>query len=190
MDKKNNNVVDKRKSETKEKKERNLPEFVQKIKSIKHIEIILAVIVIVVVVIAYTFTIKDKDDNSVAVGGNESDLTEQLTDILCKIDGVGDVDILILYNGGKRLEIASESNKHTDTETDGDRTTTTTTETDTPIIVDGDKPLIIGEKRAEIDGVIVVADGGGNNKIKVEIMRALSTLLRIRFDQVQVFKAA
>lgn len=176
-------------SESAEKPKRNLPDWLQRIKNIKHIEIIAVLIVIAIIVVAYTYTVKGKNVTD-TVGTNETEtLTAELTNILKKIDGVGDVEILILYNGGKQLEIASKTEKHTDVEVNGDRTTTTTNESSVPVIVDGDKPLIIGEKRAVIDGVIVVADGGGDNKIKVQIMQALSKLLKIDFDKVQVFKA-
>lgn len=176
-------------SESAEKPKRNLPDWLQRIKNIKHIEIIAVLIVIAIIVVAYTYTVKGKNVTD-TVGINETEtLTAELTNILKKIDGVGDVEILILYNGGKQLEIASKTEKHTDVEVNGDRTTTTTNESSVPVIVDGDKPLIIGEKRAVIDGVIVVADGGGDNKIKVQIMQALSKLLKVDFDKVQVFKA-
>lgn len=176
-------------SESADKPKRNLPDWLQRIKNIKHIEIIAVLIVIAIIVVAYTYTVKGKNVTD-TVGTSETEtLTAELTNILKKIDGVGDVEILILYNGGKQLEIASKTEKHTDVEVNGDRTTTTTNESSVPVIVDGDKPLIIGEKRAVIDGVIVVADGGSDNTIKVQIMQALSKLLKIDFDKVQVFKA-
>lgn len=185
-------IVDDKKenvSNSEEKPKRNLPDWLQRIKNIKHIEIIAVLIVIAIIIVAYTYTVKGKNVTETNAPSETETLTAELTNILKKIDGVGDVEILILYNGGKQLEIASKTEKHTDVEVNGDRTTTTTNESSVPVIVDGDKPLIIGEKRAVIDGVIVVADGGGNNNIKVQIMQALSKLLKIDFDKVQVFKA-
>lgn len=185
MDGEKKNVIDRRGTE-KQKKE--LPDWLQKIKSIKHIEIIIAIIVIVVVVIAYTYTVNGSKTSNEAVAEGET-LTAELTAILSKIDGVGKVDILIIYNGGKQLEIASEVDKNTDIDSEGDRTTTTIKENQTPVIVDGNKPLVIGEKRAQIDGVIIVAEGGGDNNVRVQLMRAISSLLKIDFKDVQVFKA-
>lgn len=176
-------------TELADKPKRNLPDWLQRIKNIKHIEIIAVLIVIAIIIVAYTYTVKGNNVTETAQPSETETLTAELTNILKKIDGVGDVEILILYNGGKQLEIASKTEKHTDVEVNGDRTTTTTEESSVPVIVDGDKPLIIGEKRAIIDGVIVVADGGGDNGIKVQIMQALSKLLKIDFDKVQVFKA-
>lgn len=185
-------IIDEKKEnipKSEEKPKRNLPDWLQRIKNIKHIEIIAVLIVIAIIIVAYTYTVKGKNVTETNAPSETETLTAELTNILKKIDGVGDVEILILYNGGKQLEIASKTEKHTDVEVNGDRTTTTTNESSVPVIVDGDKPLIIGEKRAVIDGVIVVADGGGNNNIKVQIMQALSKLLKIDFDKVQVFKA-
>lgn len=186
---KNSDDIKEKVSKSDEKTKRNLPDWLQRIKNIKHIEIIAVLIVIAIIIVAYTYTVKGKNVTETNSPSETETLTAELTNILKKIDGVGDVEILILYNGGKQLEIASKTEKHTDVEVNGDRTTTTTNESSVPVIVDGDKPLIIGEKRAVIDGVIVVADGGGNNNIKVQIMQALSKLLKIDFDKVQVFKA-
>lgn len=186
---KNSDDIKEKVSKSDEKTKRNLPDWLQRIKNIKHIEIIAVLIVIAIIIVAYTYTVKGKNVTETNLPSETETLTAELTNILKKIDGVGDVEILILYNGGKQLEIASKTEKHTDVEVNGDRTTTTTNESSVPVIVDGDKPLIIGEKRAVIDGVIVVADGGGNNNIKVQIMQALSKLLKIDFDKVQVFKA-
>lgn len=185
MDGEKKNVEDKRSAE---KKKKELPDWLQKIKSIKHIEIIVAIIVIAVVVIAYTYTVSGTKTSNTSPTVEDETLTAELTAILSKIDGVGKVDILIIYNGGKQLEIASEVDKNTDIDADGNRTTTTIKETSTPIIVEGNKPLVIGEKRAQIDGVIIVAEGGGDNNVKVQLMRAISSLLKIDFTDVQVFK--
>lgn len=161
---------------------------IAKIKSIKHIEIIIAVIVIVVMVLAYTSFVGAKDKD-VIISTDEVTLTEELQKILSTIKGVGDAKVLIVYNGGKQLEIASKTDKHTNTVTDEDgRVTTVVDETSTPVIVGGDKPLIIGEKRADIDGVVVVADGGGDVKIRVTVTRALSTLLKLDYNKIQVFE--
>ena len=140
-----------------------------------------------VVVIAYVsyVNVKDKDKQVTLSDGKE--LTSQIQDVLGKIKGVGDVKVLIVYDGGEQLEIASKVDKRTDRVEDEGRVTEIIEETTTPILTNGNEPLVIGTKRAKIDGVVVVAKGGDNPKVKVAIMQALSTLLKIEYNCINVF---
>lgn len=173
-------------SKDNKKKEGKVNEFIAKIKTVKHIEIIIAIIVIAVIVVAYIYVsqgnkVKETDSNS-------NTLTQELQSMLSKIKGVGDVEVLIVYNGGSVIEIASKVDKHTTVTEDDGRVTTVIDEVTTPILTDGDKPLIVGEKRAEIDGVMVVCEGGSDSKVRVQVMQAISLLLKIDYDCINVFE--
>lgn len=192
-----NNIEDKRKNNTNAKVEDkkitksnkfNSNSFVTKLKSVKHIEIIIALVVIAVMVLAYTYFVGSKDKDVSTAGETGVSINDELQDILKAIKGVGDVKVLIMYNGGKKLEIASKTDKHTNKVEDDGRITETITEVISPIIVGGDKPLIIGEKRADIDGVVVVAEGGSDSKIRLQIIQAMTVLLKINFNSIQVFE--
>ena len=82
----------------------------------KKFQIIFAAVVLFVVVIAYVsyVNVKDKDKQVTLSDGKE--LTSQIQDVLGKIKGVGDVKVLIVYDGGEQLEIASKVDKRTDRE--------------------------------------------------------------------------
>lgn len=174
----NKNIIDKRGKKT---------EKIDKILRNKKFQIIFAAVVLFVVVIAYVsyVNVKDKDKQVTLSDGKE--LTSQIQDVLGKIKGVGDVKVLIVYDGGEQLEIASKVDKRTDRVEDEGRVTEIIEETTTPIITNGNEPLVIGTKRAKIDGVVVVAKGGDNPKVKVAIMQALSTLLKIEYNCINVF---
>ena len=47
--------------------------------------------------------------------------------------------------------------------------------------------MVIGTKKEKIDGVVVVAKGGDDPKVKVAIMQALATLLKIEYNCINVF---
>ena len=85
------------------------------------------------------------------------------------------------------MEIASKVDKRTDRVEDDGRVTEIIEETITPILTNGNEPLVIGTKRAKIDGVVVVAKGGDDPKVKVAIMQALATLLKIEYNCINVF---
>lgn len=174
----NKNIIDKRGKKT---------EKIDKILRNKKFQIIFAAVVLFVVVIAYVsyVNVKDKDKQVTLSDGKE--LTSQIQDVLGKIKGVGDVKVLIVYDGGEQLEIASKFDKRTDRVEDEGRVTEIIEETTTPILTNGNEPLVIGTKRAKIDGVVVVAKGGDNPKVKVAIMQALSTLLKIEYNCINVF---
>ena len=174
----NKNIIDKRGKKT---------EKIDKILKNKKFQIIFAAVVLFVVVIAYVsyVNVKDKDKQVTLSDGKE--LTSQIQDVLGKIKGVGDVKVLIVYDGGEQLEIASKVDKRTDRVEDEGRVTEIIEETTTPILTNGNEPLVIGTKRAKIDGVVVVAKGGDNPKVKVDIMQALSTLLKIEYNCINVF---
>ena len=174
----NNNIVDKR-----GKKSKKIEEILKN----KKFQIIFAVVVLFVVVVAYVgyVNVKDKDKQVTLSDGKE--LTTQIQDVLGKIKGVGDVKVLIVYDGGEQIEIAHKTDKRTDRVEDDGRVTETIEETTTPIFTNGNEPLIIGTKRAKIDGIVVVAQGGDNPKVRVDIMQALSTLLKIEFNCIKVF---
>lgn len=162
-------------------------EKVGKLMKNKKFQIIFASLVLVVVIVTYIsyVNVKDKDKQVTLSDGKE--LTTQIQDVIGKIKGVGDVKVLIVYDGGEQLEIASRVEKRTDRVEDDGRVTEIVEETITPILTNGNEPLVIGTKRAKIDGVVVVAKGGDDPKVRVAIMQALSTLLKINYNCINVF---
>ena len=47
--------------------------------------------------------------------------------------------------------------------------------------------VVISEKRPEVLGVIVVAEGAGDMNVKMELQRAVSTALGVSAQQVDIF---
>lgn len=168
-------------------KRRGKQEKLQKILKNKKFQIIFAVVVLFVVVVAYvSYVNADKSDKQVVMSDGK-ELAAQIQDALGKIKGVGDVKVLIVYDGGEQLEIAKKTTTRTDRVEDDGRVTEIVEETSTPILTNGGEPLVIGTKRAKIDGIVVVAKGGGDPKVRVAIMQALSTLLKIEYNCINVF---
>lgn len=162
-----------------------------KIRSVKHIEIIIAIICCVVLVLVYFggSEIVSSKKNSIVTTTSESDkLLENMEKVLGSIKGVGKVNILINYSGGKRIEIASKV--ETVTKVDSDGSVYTVTENRSPIIVSGNgesKPIIISEESAEIEGVLIVAEGADDVGVKLQLISAVKTLLDINPDKIKVF---
>lgn len=107
----------------------------QKLKSIKHIEIIIAVIFAVIVLLIYLSSINPVKRTQSSASTN---LETRLESILSDIEGAGNVSVLI---------------NNTDN---------------------------------QIDGVIIVASGADNVFVKMNILKAVETVLKIPTAQIEI----
>ncbi len=161
----------------------------KKIKSVKHIEIFLAVIVGLIVIMCYFLFISKpedkKEDNSTENYSNAQEYADYLENKLCNvlsnITGVGDVSAIITLDGGFTYEYAVDS--ETNTTTSGSSETSVTV--DTTILVNGE-PIVVKVNYPEIKGVVIVADGSENFAIKMNIMEAVQTLLSVDAGSITI----
>lgn len=107
----------------------------QKLKSIKHIEIIIAVIFAVIVLLIYLSSVNPVKKTQSSASTN---LEMRLESILSDIEGAGNVSVLI---------------NNTDN---------------------------------QIDGVIIVASGADNVFVKMNILKAVETVLKIPTAQIEI----
>lgn len=99
---------------------------------------------------------------------------------LGRIKGAGKVKVLITYIS------ASEKVYATKTVSKTSNGVTTVTE---EIVFSSGKPVVVTEKAPKIGGIVVVADGAGDARVKLEIIRAIMTLFDIQASDVEVFAA-
>lgn len=169
-----------------------LKELWQKIKSIKNYEIIISLIIIAVVLLIY-FSVDGKSNEDKAKESTVSQdisltegLEERVGGILNKIEGVGEVDVLITFNSTAQQITAQTENKHSTTTSSANNSTTTSTSTSSPII-SNQNVIVLQEKMPEIIGVIVVAEGADNPKVRLNILSAVSTALDIDKNSIQIY---
>lgn len=124
-------------------------------------------------------------------------LENQLSGILSKIADAGRVSVMITLKGGMEITPAkdeSTADRVTDEkdENGGTRTINEKTVSDKVVFVaeqgGQNKPLIIREKNPEIRGVIVVAEGARDAKVKLRISEAVQTVLDIPAYRVTVYE--
>nr|WP_206527064.1 stage III sporulation protein AG [Clostridium perfringens] len=119
---------------------------------------------------------------------------KDLERILGKINGVGSVDVVINFQSSevKVPAVDNSSQKSTTEETDSEGgTRVNSQETDGDKIVmsnssNGSEPVILKIEKPEVLGVMVVAEGAEDSKIKYEITKAISSLYNISVDKVNV----
>lgn len=119
---------------------------------------------------------------------------KDLERILGKINGVGSVDVVINFQSSevKVPAVDNSSQKSTTEETDsegGTRVNSQETYGDKIVMSNssnGSEPVILKTEKPEVLGVMVVAEGAEDSKIKYEITKAISSLYNISVDKVNV----
>ncbi len=158
-----------------------IKQFLSKIKSVKNIELYVALaLAVVVVAIVFIFPIAQQKTSQ-----NDSDsqsyisqMENKLITVLGNIEGCGRVEVAISYSTDGEKVYAYEN--------------TTTQEgnvilqSSTLITVKGE-PLLVQTLTPQILGVVVVASGASDPLVRYKIKQAVVTLLDIDICCVQVF---
>ena len=149
-----------------------------KLKSIKNFEIIVALIIIAITLLIYFSVNENKKISSNSVKSEATDSNEtlerKLSDILSEIKGVGEVSVLITYNSLNIEEKSIETSSTNDNTSSLNQILSNQTNSKT-------------NADNEVLGVIVVAEGGGDVRVKMNILSAVSTALDINPNSIQIF---
>jgi stage III sporulation protein AG len=142
---------------------------------------------------------QQNDTNTTSYDTNTyiSEMENKLKSILSKVSGIGEVEVMISLKASKELvplkdspytqeslnEVDGEGGSRTDSSIKReDSTVLTTTE-------DGNsEPYIIQELEPDVEGVLVIAEGGDNAEIQLEIVEAAEVLFNVPAHKVKVMK--
>lgn len=168
--------------------------FLKKIKQVKHIGLIITIIFILILLIIlfgdfnFSFlTEKSSTDNSsISVNSTYTSsndysklIEDKLKSLISKINGVGDVEVMISVNSGSRVLIASNDETTTTKNSKGEEITTVSAN---PIIIQQNgtsNPLVIGEVLPNITGVVIVCSGAKDVQVRLNILSAVKALLEL-----------
>ncbi len=159
-------------------------------------KIILIVSLMILALVIYFFPSKSNNKEKVSISNNtESTKEEQLERVLSNIKGTGNVSVMITYASTSEMVCATETETETNTVTEktengGIKESETVKENKSPITIgngDGENALVMVKKEPEIKGVIVVAQGAENISVKMELQKAVETVLQISPSQVEIF---
>ena len=148
----------------------------------------------------------EADSSSTAVTGIGTDtgeyeayLEKKTADILRQVDGVGEVTVMItLKSGGQKIIEKDQSGTSQTTEeadsAGGTRTVEDTTTDKTSIYEqksDGSSvPYVSKELAPEVEGVVVIADGGDNAVAAQSITEAVQALFGVEAHKIKIMKRA
>lgn len=161
-----------------------------RVKSIKHIHIYLAVLVGVIVCLIYFWGFAGKSSDKTEEISTETYsstveytnyLENKLSNVLSKVSGAGQVDVIITLENGFSYEYATDT--ETKTVVSGGTETTVTTET---VILVSNEPVVVKEIYPSIKGVVVVADGANDVTVKLDIISAVETVLEVDRDKITI----
>ncbi|MGI6449546.1 MAG: stage III sporulation protein AG [Desulfitobacteriia bacterium] len=178
-----------------------------KFKEVSSEKMVLSVVLLVIVAVIYIFISQEKEPvlsvteeaettaavpaDSLAIAALEKSLEDKIASNLESIKGVGKAKVLVTYSSGLYKEYARDQSitKRTSKETDhegGIRETEEVTESNKLVLAGNSSPVIIMEQRPEIAGVLVIAQGASDPKIKEQIFEAVRTLLNIQPSKISV----
>ncbi|MFT4146603.1 MAG: hypothetical protein QM644_19340 [Mobilitalea sp.] len=139
------------------------------------------------------------DTNTTSYDSNTyiTEMETKLENILKKVSGIGDVEVMItLKASGEQVPLKDNpSTQESLNEVDGEGgsriNNSLTREEDTVLVTNEDGnsvPYIIQEYEPEIQGVVVIAEGGDDGRIIMNIMEAAEVLFDVPAHKVKVMK--
>ena len=133
---------------------------------------------ILMIALGSAFSAKEplKENEEITVNSSvENSLEKELSATLSQIKGAGSVTVMLTYeNDGKKnfgYDIAASEKKTVVLNSQG-----------------SEEALIQEQIQPVVRGVIIIADGGGNIKIKESLIRAAQTVLQIAPHKIEVFE--
>ncbi|TCW37262.1 stage III sporulation protein AG [Thermohydrogenium kirishiense] len=144
-------------------------------------------------------TNKDSDKQMVVKQVTNDDYASQLElelkNILSKIHGAGNVDVLVTLDSDEEVIAAMDTVQSETTtnekDSNGGTRTTIQSETNNKIVTSQttsgeNQPMILKKVMPEIRGVVVVADGAKDSNVQYELMTSVETALGIPAYKVKV----
>lgn len=180
-----------------------IAELTQKIKEMsskKKTQYLAIILIIAVILMLYFSSLQptasknseeQKNQSQAAAASVNTDMESRLKTILGKVSGAGNVDVVINYESTAELVPAFSEDTQTSTSTDNGKSSETTSEKTDVATVQGDgsqEALIIKENQPEVRGVIVVAEGADNISVRMNLLSAVTTLLNVTADKVEILK--
>lgn len=123
---------------------------------------------------------------------------KRLKGVLSKIEGVGDVYVMITAKASKELvvekDISQENSSVEETDTNGGKRTTNNQTKNESTVTDnsggGTSPYVVKSLEPQIEGVAVAAQGADRPEVVSEIMNTVSVLFDVPIHKIKVVKMA
>lgn len=141
---------------------------------------------------------KQASEQTVEDGGGDyaKRMERRLRDILGDMEGVGKVEVMItLKDEGQQMVEKDRSRSSQETQEDNDGTVRKTTEQQSQeetVYANGNEsngePFVTKEIVPDVEGILVVAEGGGNAQVAKNISDAVLALFPVEVHKIKVVK--
>lgn len=135
-----------------------------------------------------------KENNTMEASKDE--IERKLEDILEKIDGAGDVKVMITYQDSgtqvvEKDKNTSENSLEESDSTGGVRSTKEQQLQESTVYEDadaGNTPFVSKELLPKVEGILIVTSGGDNQKVKQNISEAVLALFQVEAHRIKIVK--
>lgn len=135
-----------------------------------------------------------KENNTMEASKGE--IERKLEDILEKIDGAGDVKVMITYQDSgtqvvEKDKNTSENSLEESDSTGGVRSTKEQQLQESTVYEEadaGNTPFVSKELLPKVEGILIVASGGDNQKVKQNISEAVLALFQVEAHRIKIVK--
>ncbi len=108
-------------------------------------------------------------------------MKQELIELLRRVEGVGSVEVMLTLKAtNEKVTLKDNSDRGNGTEEQ------------TVLIEDSERnssPYVIQEKEPELEGVVIVCDGGADAGVKREITEAVGALFQIESHKIKIMKS-
>lgn len=135
-----------------------------------------------------------KESNTMEASKDE--IEQKLEDILEKIDGAGEVKVMITYQDSgtqvvEKDKNTSENSVEESDSTGGVRSTKEQQLQESTVYEEadaGNTPFVSKELLPKVEGILIVASGGDNQKVKQNISEAVLALFQVEAHRIKIVK--
>lgn len=126
------------------------------------------------------------------IGNLEKEMEKKLVQNLQQMSGVGSVQVSVTFSSSLKSDYATNGSvtKKTTKESDksgGVRESTEVTENNQMVMPNGaSQPVIVMEERPTVAGILIIAEGASDPKVRENIHTAVRTLLDIPASKINV----
>lgn len=185
-----------------------MKEWLEKVKCLKKDQILILLlsgVLLLVIAMPEKETEKDEKTNTVtveaeAVGSTIPDererMEKQLQNLLTQVEGVGRAQVMItLKSDGKKIveKDGENTQEKADDRQEGMSSSTQSVRSSESTVYQKDgqgneTPYVTERQSPEVDGVLVIAQGGGNTAVVQEITEAVMALFGVEAHKIKVMK--
>ncbi len=120
---------------------------------------------------------------------------KELKNILESMSGVGKVQVMINFKSGESKVLAYDSSKQIvsteEKDTEGGTRVSNHTNDGTTVVMTNEggdnEPFIVETYKPKIEGIMILAEGASDSKIKYDIQKAVSSLYGLSAEKVNVY---